>query len=276
MFVNLRITIFLYYFITVVLFLVLSYYFLITLHIENIYFFALIAICFIILSGGFISKLAVTPLAEYIEDLQNLSQETLHELNLPISTIVTNSQMLSKNLQNEKDIKRLARINSACIMLQERYNELDYMIKMQSREDLKENFFLDVLIQERVKFLSKIYPQIDFDLTLDILEIRSDKKGLQKVIDNLIDNGVKYSPYSKKIDIMIQNNHLIIKDYGLGMDETEIVQIFDNYYQSDKRIKGFGIGLSMIKRFCDKNDIELHFQSEVNIGTEIKLKFKNI
>ena len=115
---------------------------------------------FVILSGFFISKLAVDPLAEYVKNLQDLSKETLHELNLPISTIITNTQMLEKNLADEKSKKRLLRIQNACEMLKQRYNELEYMIKMQSKQNLQEEFFLDDLVQTRVTFLEKIYPHM--------------------------------------------------------------------------------------------------------------------
>ena len=191
---------------------------------------------------------------EYTINLQNLSKETLHELNLPISTIQTNTQMLSKNLHDNKSGKRVERINAACEMLQERYNELDYMIKTQSTDDIKEKFFVDKLVQERVLFLSKIYPTFKFNTNLETLQIFNDRKGLAKVIDNIIDNGVKYSQNSKIIDIKLHDNSLFIQDYGIGMDQTELLKIFDNYYQSNNNMKGFGIGLSMVKRHCDKND----------------------
>lgn len=276
MFTSLRLNIFIYYFITVLVFLGFAYYFFDILAIENVALAAIVFVCFVTLSGVFISKLAVDPLVEYVHNLQNLSKETLHELNLPISTIKTNSQMLSKNLVDEKSLKRLSRIENACDMLQERYNELDYMIKMQSREDVRENFFLDALVQERVDFLSKVYPDINFHLALENLQLFSDKKGLAKVIDNIVDNGVKYSGNSKNIDINIINNSIYIQDYGIGMDEVELLKIFDNYYQTNASMRGFGIGLSMVKRFCDKNMIELNFQSKKNSGTRVELKFKNI
>ena len=227
-------------------------------------------------SGIFISKLAIDPLIEYAINLQNLSKETLHELNLPISTIKTNTQMLSKNLHDNKSIKRIERINNACDMLQDRYNELDYMIKMQSREDVKEEFFVDELVQERVSFLSKIYPTFEFNTNLETLQILNDRKGLTKVIDNIIDNGVKYSKDSKIIDIKLHDNSLFIQDYGIGMDEAELLKIFDNYYQSNNNMKGFGIGLSMVKRHCDKNDTILRFKSSPDNGTRVELKFKKI
>lgn len=257
-------------------FLGFAYYFFSVLHVENIFFLALVFFCFVLLSGVFISKLAIDPLIEYVTNLQNLSKETLHELNLPVSTIQANTQMLCKSLDNEKSLKRLKRIDSACSMLQERYNELDYLIKMQSREDINERFFLDALVEERVQFLEKIYPSITFELSLEPTEILSDKKGLAKVIDNIVDNGVKYSDNSKVIEISMTENSLFIQDFGIGMDEVELLKIFDNYYQSNSNMRGFGIGLSMVKRFCDNNKIELIFKSRPDYGTRVELKFKSI
>jgi len=253
----------------------LAYYFVNILHVENLYLFVLIIFCIVVLSGVFISKLAVDPLAEYVHNLQILSKETLHELNLPISTIMATTQLLNKNTEDEKMAKRLARIDTACAMLQERYNELDYLIKMQTQQSVQEEFFVDVLVQERVSFVQKIYPQMSFHFYAEKMQIFGDKKGLAKVIDNIIDNGVKYSATSKQIDIEVKNNIITIKDYGIGMDEVELVHIFDNYYQTNKNMQGFGIGLNLVKRFCEKNRIELLFESSKNIGTTVQLKFKN-
>ena len=231
-------------------------------------------LCFVALSGVFISKLAVDPLSQYVKNLQNLSKETLHELNLPISTIMSNSQMLGKSFDDEKTQKRLKRIDNACEMLKQRYNELEYMIKMQSKQDINESFSLKQLIEQRVTFLQHIYPHIDFKVELQDMEITNDKTGLSKVIDNIIDNGVKYSQNSNVIDIKLRDVTLEIRDYGLGMDEVELLQIFDNYYQTNDNMQGFGIGLSMVKRFCDTNNINLSFKSSPNSGTTVLLKFK--
>jgi len=274
LFRNLRINIFVYYFVTVATFLGVLHFLLTILEVQNIYLITVVMLCFVALSGVFISKLAVDPLHEYVKNLQNLSKETLHELNLPISTIISNSQMLSKSFDDAKAQKRLKRIDSACEMLKQRYNELEYMIKMQSKQDVKESFFLNELIEQRVTFLTNIYPHVDFKLKLEKIETVNDKTGLTKVIDNIIDNGVKYSQNSNVINIRLNADTLEIQDYGLGMDEVELLQIFDNYYQSNNNMQGFGIGLSMVKRFCDKNNIDLSFKSSPNSGTTVILKFK--
>jgi len=274
LFYNLRINIFVFYILTTTTFLAILYYFLEVAKVENIFLLFVFLFCFMVLVGVFISKLAIDPLLEYVKTLQNLSKETLHELNLPITTIKTNTQMLRKNVQNEKNIKRLTRIESGCNMLLQRYNELDYLIKTQTKMQIKESIKLDELVKQRVEFLKSVYPNVEFNLKLDRLNIINDKIGLSKVIDNIIDNGVKYSPNSNKIDIEIVKNTLYIKDYGNGMDEVELLQIFDTYYQSNPTAKGFGIGLSMVKRFCDNNRIYLSFNSKPKIGTTVILKFK--
>ncbi len=275
LFRNLRINIFIYYFLTVITFLGIVYWLLIIVEVQNIFLLAIVMLCFSILGGVMISKLAIDPLHQHVKNLQNLSKETLHELNLPISTIMTNSNMLKKNIQSEKDLKRVHRIEIACSMLQERYNELDYMIKKQSLCEIKESFELDILIRERVEFLNGVYPHVEFNLLLNSVQITCDKKGLSKVIDNLIDNGVKYSPNSNRCDLKLIEYKLYIQDYGCGMDEVELVQIFDNYYQADNNMHGFGIGLSMVKRFCDTQDIQLNFKSKVDYGTTAILTFKD-
>ena len=276
MFRNLRINIFIYYFVTVSSFLTVLYYIITVGKIENIFLIVVVMLCFIVLSAVMISKLAVDPLEEHIKNLRNLSKETLHELNLPITTITTNLQMLEKNVTNEKELKRIQRIKKASDMLQERYNELDYMIKTQTSQDVKESFNLDELVDDRVEFLKHIYPDVKFTINSEKTTIFNDRIGLSKVIDNIIDNGVKYSTNKKIIDIELKNYELRIVDYGKGMDEVEILHIFDRYYQNNSNMKGFGIGLNMVKRFCDTNNVELSFKSSPNNGTEVKLKFKEI
>lgn len=274
MFRNLRINIFIYYVLTVSSLLGVLYYFTQIQKIENIFLLTLILACLIAFAGVIISKLSVDPLQQHVNNLQNLSKETLHELNLPISTIMTNMHMLRKNLHDEKDLKRASRIENACDMLRQRYNELDYMIKLQSSKIKYESIELDELLKQRVAFLKPIYPHVEFNLNLESVQINNDKVGLSKVIDNLIDNAVKYSQSIHKIIITLQNNTLSIQDYGCGMDEVELLKIFDNYYQSNENMQGFGIGLSMVKRFCDANEILLNFKSKPEEGTTVILQFK--
>jgi signal transduction histidine kinase len=225
--------------------------------------------------GKILSKIAIEPLKEHFYHLDRFSKETLHELNLPINTITANVAMLRKTHDDEKSKKRLERIELATKMLKERYNELDYLIKKQMEKEVIQTFDLCELIDERVLFLSGLYPSVQWDVECTPFEVKLDRIGLAKVIDNLVDNGVKYSAETPQIRVKISENILSICDHGCGMDEVALVQIFDQYYQNDTTMAGYGIGLGLVKRYCDRNGIRLRVDSEVNRGTCMHLEFKH-
>ncbi len=225
----------------------------------------------IIISAFIISKLSLDPLKKYTNNLKNISTQTLHELNLPIATIQTNLSMIAKELDDEKSKKRLKRIYTALDMLKQRYNELDYIIKTQTKQVQKEQFEVSDIIKERVDFFKNIFPNVSFSLKLEKCQIYSDKTGFGKTIDNILQNSIKYSK-NPVIDIILENCVLEIKDNGVGIDEVELVKIFDRYYQEDSRSDGFGVGLSLVKEFCDENGIKLTINSKKDYGTVIKLE----
>lgn len=223
--------------------------------------------------GKIVSKVAMEPLREYMDHLDRFSKETLHELNLPINTITANLSMLRKTNEDEKSIKRLDRIEMATMMLKERYNELDYLIKKQTQRESIETFDLKDLLGERLSFLKPLYPNVNWEIEAQGCMVVLDRMGLAKVIDNLVDNGVKYSRSAALIYLSLQDNKLIIRDEGCGMDEMTLVRIFDQYYQSDATMAGYGIGLGLVKRYCDRYNIGLHVHSGINEGTCITLEF---
>jgi len=235
---------------------------------------ALVSLLITLAVGGVLAKIAITPLREHFIHLERFSKETLHELNLPINTITANVAMLRKTHNDEKSLKRLERIETAAEMLKERYNELDYLIKKQTERESIESFDLRELIEERLGFLRSLYPTVEWDVTMESCEVRLDRIGFGKVIDNLVENGVKYSPVSPCITISLYNYALTICDRGIGMDEITLMRIYDRYFQNDTTIPGYGIGLSLVKRYCDRYHINLHVSSKMGEGTCIKLEFK--
>jgi len=235
---------------------------------------AFVSLIITLVAGSILARISITPLREHFEHLERFSKETLHELNLPINTITANVQMLRKTHTDDKSLKRLERIEVAAEMLKERYNELDYLIKKQSEREKIEHFNLREVIEERMAFLSSLYPSVVWDVTLESCDVNCDRIGLGKVIDNLIENGVKYSPKNPIITITLRDNIVSICDQGMGMDEITLMHIYDRYYQNDSTMAGYGIGLNLVKRYCDRYGIALHISSRLHEGTCVKLEFK--
>lgn len=236
----------------------------------------LASLIFALICGWILAKIAIKPLKEHFEHLEVFSKETLHELNLPINTITANVEMLRKTHSDEKSLKRLERIGQAVGMLKERYNELDYLIKKQMARENIELFDLADLLQERLVFLRGLYSNVTWELVISSRDVSLDRIGMGKVIDNLVENGVKYSLSPAHIQITLAEDTLSICDRGIGMDEITLMRIYDRYFQNDTTIPGYGIGLGLVKRYCDRHHIGLHVSSQVGKGTCVKLELKKL
>ena len=205
------------------------------------------------------------------ENLLHLTKEILHELNIPIATIQANTSLLKRTLkENEKGLKRLSRIDASTSRLNRLYIELVYSIKKEIHSIEKEEFFLDELIAERVEEM-KLLNRNPFVLKLEPHRVCVDKIGFEKVLDNLISNAMKYSDKNATIEITLENNFLKILDHGIGMDETELITIYERYYQLDNTAYGEGIGLALVKAYCDDEKIKIRINSTKNEGTEVSL-----
>jgi len=204
--------------------------------------------------------------------LTDITKEMLHEINIPIATIKANIQMLERTVKNEKDIKRLNRIEQASNRLHRLYETLSYSIKKEIMTITPKVVNLKEILEQRVDNF-KLISNNNFILKLTDLNIKIDKIGLEQAIDNIIENAIKYSKPKSDIEIFIKNNSVYIKDYGCGIEPQELVKIYDRYYQSDSSNSGSGIGLNIVKEFCDRENIELKIDSKIDVGTTVIFNF---
>ena len=226
--------------------------------------------------GYTLSSDLLAPKQEMDKKLSHLTKEILHELNIPLSTIKANTSMLKKSDLNEKSIKRLDRIDSASLRLVRLYDELVYTINKEIRSVVKENFILSKTVKDRVEIF-KAFKRNSFEVDIDnSISIYADKIGFEQMIDNLINNSMKYSSKSSTISIILKDKNLIIKDRGIGIDESKLVKIFERYYQANSDYQGDGIGLSLVKKYCDDMGIIIDIKSKKSIGTTIVLNLNNL
>ena len=226
--------------------------------------------------GYIISSHLLAPKAELDASLSHLSSEILHELNIPLSTIKANSTMLKKRVaDDEKSLQRLNRIEASSVRLERLYKELVYSIKKEIHPIDKEKLLLEPLVQERIETF-KAFGRNHFSLEMGEMYIEIDKIGFEKMIDNLLMNAMKYSSKESLIKVILQENTLMIIDEGIGMDETQLLRVYERYYQSDNQEEGQGIGLALVKAYCDDEGIEIQIQSEKGVGTSISLNLEKV
>jgi two-component system OmpR family sensor kinase len=93
----------------------------------------------------------------------------------------------------------------------------------------------------------------------------------------LVSNAVKYSYENSKINVIINQNEIIIEDFGIGIREEEKNRIFERFFrgnESSKYAKGSGLGLSVVKYFCEIANYKIRFESKWMIGSKFIVKLK--
>ena len=214
----------------------------------------------------FISQL-IDSKNRYDKKIEHIVKEVLHEINLPISTIDANCSMLKSDLDTKR-LKRVERIEKASKRLKKLYKDLEYNIKKDIVPIEKEEFSLKDIVQESIEYF-RYMKRNEFIVDVEDIKLYGDKIGLIQVIDNLVENAMKYSNIDNAISIKLQDNILTIEDRGIGMDEGEILKVYERYYQSDRESIGEGIGLAIVKRYCDDEGIELRIESKKQKGTKV-------
>ncbi len=122
--------------------------------------------------------------------------------------------------------------------------------------------------------------RIQLSLSKKLTKVSIDEKAVSEAIYNLIENAVKYSPNNSiiKIDAKIVADDLIIsvEDEGKGIAENERDKIFQKFYRGNKKVKGFGMGLAIVRGIIEAHNGKIWVEKG-NIGAKFvfQLPIKN-
>jgi two-component system, OmpR family, sensor kinase len=241
--------------------------------------FVFIIIPLIIVGLGIFLSFSISilkPLFKSDEKLELSIKETIHELNIPVSTIKMNTQLLEKTITDEKSLKRLDRIKQASNNLLKLYENMEYNIKKEIDKIEKQEFYLDELVETCVEKFDDIKKDVKIIVNIPNIRLFTDLNGFEKTIDNLISNAIKYNIKENPIvEISFKENIFSIYNSGEQIDTKNLFIVFDKYFQEDSKKDGFGLGLAMVKEFCDKNKIAINIDT-LEEGNRFNLNLKNI
>ena len=226
------------------------------------------------------------------EELQkDLMANVSHDLKTPLTMIKAYAELILDININDKEkcknnlniiIEEVNRLNTLV-------NDILNLTKVESNlEKLeKSEFDLIKLIKRIVKqhniYVIKDGYNIEFiHGNIKELVIEADKKKIEQVIYNLLNNALNYTGEDKKVIIKVEENDIdytiMVIDSGKGIDKKEIDHIFDRYYRSKKNHKryvyGTGLGLSIVKNILLLHNYEYGVTSKKNKGTTFYFKIK--
>ncbi len=143
-----------------------------------------------------------------------------------------------------------------------------------------------ILYRVFLEFISKANEK-NIDLVLEEPQgdtyANVDEFSLRQIFANLIDNAIKYTEKGE-VRIRVYRNEenkltIEVSDTGIGIDEKYMPYLFDAFTQEQqgytRKFEGNGLGLSLVKQYCDLNNIEISVESEKGKGSTFRLVFHN-
>jgi len=238
--------------------------------------YALLALISMIFFGFYLSGLFVRPMKNSIMLLDRFIKDTTHELNTPLSAILANIEMMERDSMSSINIKRLNRIDIGARTVSILYEDLKFLTLEQDIPIDDKPIELKDLIENRLEYFAVLLQSkgLTIKTEMSYVEVVADKRLISRVIDNLLSNAIKYNRRGGKVSILLSGNKLIISDTGIGIPRDKLSTIFDRYTRFNDSEGGFGIGLNIVQKITDHYNIDIDINSEVNVGTEVILKWK--
>jgi signal transduction histidine kinase len=232
---------------------------------------------------------------EKAEESDKLKTEFLagmsHEIRTPVNTIMSYLSLLDNELNEEDALRfkevfdaiqigslRLTRtIDSILNMAQFQAGTFDvFKTKIDINNDIIKNLF------EEFKYVAKQRGlELRYLNNSKNTSILGDKYSISQLFVNLLDNGLKYTKEGY-VEIKIYNNEdgalcTDIKDSGIGISSEFLPTLFQPFSQEEqgytRKFDGNGLGLALVKKYCDLNDATIKVSSAKGEGTKFTVKF---
>jgi len=244
---------------------------------KNIILFMLSAGLFFTILGYFLGKLFIAPMRDAIEKMNHFIQDTTHELNTPISTILTNIEMIETFDKYKENRTELRRIEIASKTLSRIYDDLTYLNLNHKYHRCIVNLNISKLLKERMVYFSAMAEAKRLEVIVDIdsdIILQIDKNDAIRLIDNLISNAIKYNKLRGILNIKLTKDIFFVKDTGIGIESKDLNTILQRFKRANKSEGGFGIGLDIVNQVVESYNFNLEFNSKKDKGTEVIVKWE--
>jgi len=217
---------------------------------------------------------------------QEFTANVSHELKTPLTSISGYSELIENGMVNEADAMRFGKeIHRSANRLLTLINDIIRLSELDSSSepDTFEQVDLYELAQTCVEMLQMNAEKhgVSLEFSGEKSVVYGSRQMLDEVIFNLCDNAIRYNKENGKVYVSVgeedDNVYLSVRDTGIGIDEEYRERIFERFYRVDKsRSKetgGTGLGLAIVKHIVALHHAELRLDSEVGVGTEIRIVF---
>jgi len=207
-----------------------------------------------------------------------------HELRTPVTALIGYAKTLQqREFADDPDLRQefLERMERQGDRLVRLVENLLTAARIESRQlpvQIERVAFEDI-VRDVVEGLGEEANRVKTDLPPDLPPLHTDAELLSRVLSNLLDNALKYSPDASVCEIGARGEGAAIvfwvEDHGIGIDPKDLPRIFERFYQVDssstRTFRGAGLGLSLVQELLHRLGGSIHVQSEPGEGTRFTI-----
>ncbi len=220
-----------------------------------------------------------------LKSMKEINDNIAHDLRSPLARIRGTAEMLLLSEKPIADYKDMAASTiEECDALIGMINTMLDITEAEAGVNgtQAEKFDLTALIRKLCELFRPVAEQKKVFLKTDLpdaLWLTSDRKKMQRIVTNLLENAIKYTPAGGTVTVsgMVQNGEIRLEfdDTGIGISESDLPRIFERFYRCDRSRSqvGVGLGLSLVKAYTALMGGTIQVASRLNQGSRFTINF---
>jgi len=206
-----------------------------------------------------------------------------HDLRTPLTTMHGYLETLLLKNDDLSEVDKKQYLKTALLHSQRLGNLVDELFELARLDSCEavvysEPFSMGELVQDVAQSFELRAQQmsicLDVNLNQQVLLVYGDIGMMQRVLENLLENGLRHTPSGGRVSINVELNstNVVVRvaDSGCGIPPQDVPRIFERFYQRDKNISdnhSAGLGLAIVKRILELHGSVIKVQSKINHGT---------
>ena len=207
---------------------------------------------------------------------QQLIADASHELRTPLTAHRANIELLARS---DLSAQQRQRVLDAAVRSMERLSSLVGDLIRAARDgrsvDARESLALDELVASAVERAQNRAAGLRFESRLEPYRSVAARSRLERAVDNVLDNAIKWSPPGGAVEVRLVDGRLTVRDHGPGIAEADLPHIFDRFYRAAaaRALPGSGLGLAIVKQTVDDHAGSVTVANADGGGALLTLRF---
>jgi two-component system sensor histidine kinase MprB len=207
---------------------------------------------------------------------QQLIADASHELRTPLTAHRTNIELLARP---DLPVQQRQRVLAAAVRTIGELSTLVGDLIQAARDgrplDAREPLALDEVVATAVERAQHRASELRFESLLEPYRLVGSRSRVERAVDNVLDNAIKWSPAGGTVEIRLVDGRLTVRDHGRGIAEADLPHVFDRFYRAAaaRALPGSGLGLAIVKQTVEDHGGSVTVAHAGGGGALVALRF---